>query len=116
MKIVSGVLFFISLIFMHDATAQTLRCDTDSAKIGDSKSVIEMKCGAPVSRDNFCKRFDTGASEAESPKPQDGVTINVEQCEPVEEWTYNPGSGQFLTIPLFRGGVLESIKYGPRIP
>jgi hypothetical protein len=35
-------------------------------------------------------------------------------CDMVEEWTYKPGIGQFITILQFREGELREMKYGPR--
>jgi hypothetical protein len=37
-------------------------------------------------------------------------------CERVDEWTYNPGSGQFYTTLRFEQGKLISMKYGDRVP
>jgi hypothetical protein len=42
--------------------------------------------------------------------------VNVAPCETVDEWTYNPGSGQFFTALRFERGALSSIKYGARVP
>ncbi|MEO7887753.1 MAG: DUF2845 domain-containing protein, partial [Polaromonas sp.] len=41
------------------------------------------------------------------------VTVNT--CQQVEEWTYNPGYGQFMTMLLFESGSLASIRYGDRV-
>jgi hypothetical protein len=41
------------------------------------------------------------------------VTVNT--CQQVEEWTYNPGYGQFMTMLQFEGGSLKSIRYGDRV-
>ncbi|GAB3257118.1 DUF2845 domain-containing protein [Chitinimonas naiadis] len=79
-----------------EARAEFLRCNGDLAGIGDNKAAVTMKCGEPVAKDSFCK-------------PGEGA------CQRVDEWTYNPGPGQFLTILRFENGVLVSIRYGDRI-
>jgi hypothetical protein len=49
--------------------------------------------------------------------PDNRTTIvNVTPCETVDEWTYNPGYGQFFTTLRFESGALKSIKYGARVP
>jgi len=90
-----------------------LRCDGDIADIGDPKASVLMKCGQPFFTEAFCKP----PHEFFVPVVSDeGTTINVLPCVPVEEWTYNPGSGQFMTIMRFEAGTMTSIRYGARIP
>jgi hypothetical protein len=43
-----------------------------------------------------------------------GVVI-VAPCRNVDEWTYNPGRGQFMTTLQIDGGVVTAIKYGDRV-
>ncbi len=45
-----------------------------------------------------------------------GTVLKVRPCEKVDEWSYRPGSGQFITILQFEQGKLVSIRYGDRIP
>jgi len=33
----------------------------------------------------------------------------------VDDWTYNPGRGQFMTSLQFEAGKLSAIKYGDRV-
>lgn len=86
--------------------AQSLRCGQDFAQIGDTKFVIESKCGAPAAKDSFCKPI--GVAPSTIAMPPHAV------CDMVEEWTYKPGIGQFITILQFREGALREMKYGPR--
>lgn len=79
------------------AGAQSHRCGNDLANVGDSKASVFDKCGEPYFKDTFCK---DGPSYA---------------CERVDEWTYKPGYGQFLTTLRFERGQLVSIRYGERI-
>lgn len=68
-----------------------VRCNGDLAQMGDNKTAGVLKCGEPVAKDSFCR-------------PAEGA------CLRVEEWTYNPGTGQFLTMLRFENGVLVSIR------
>jgi hypothetical protein len=75
---------------------------------------VQLKCGQPVLRDAFCKPADA------RPMPRAGggggakVVIN-NACETVDEWTYNPGYGQFMTTLRFESGKLVAITYGDRV-
>jgi len=108
------------------AFAQSLRCKGDLAQIGNSKGTILQKCGEPVMKDSFCKPMQETVSSAPVTTPTvpntsgsttAGSTTNVtvNTCQQVEEWTYNPGYGQFMTMLLFEGGSLKSIRYGDRV-
>jgi hypothetical protein len=98
----------LSMVLLACATsqAQSLRCGQDFAQIGDTKFVIESKCGAPAAKDCFCKPI--GVAPSTITMPPHAV------CDMVEEWTYKPGIGQFITILQFREGALREMKYGPR--
>ncbi len=101
------------------AGVQTLNCNRDFAQLGDSKFTILQKCGEPVFKDSFCKKTDTTGQPfvAQAPAGRKGnVIINQNACEQVEEWTYKPGSGQFVTLLQFENGALKSIRYAGRIP
>jgi hypothetical protein len=94
------------------ASAQSLRCKNDLASVGDSRASVLLKCGEPVLKDSFCKPVATQPTPAPAPG---GTTINVVPCETVDEWTYKPGYGQFVTTLRFEEGTLRAIKYGDRI-
>lgn len=94
------------------AQAQPMRCKNDLAQVGDGKASVLQKCGEPVFKDTYCKPVER------QPVPADGparVVVNVQSCDPVDEWTYNPGRGQFMTILRFEAGTLRSISYGDRV-
>jgi len=108
------------------ASAQSLRCKGDLAQIGNSKGTILQKCGEPVMKDSFCKPVQETVSSAPVTTPTVPNTsgsatasatanVTVNTCQQVEEWTYNPGYGQFMTMLLFEGGSLKSIRYGDRV-
>lgn len=80
-----------------DATA--FRCGTDLLKLGEVKFSAVQKCGEPAAKDSFCKA---------------GPVPTSTTCETVDEWTYNPGYGQFVTTLRFESGRLVSIVYGGR--
>jgi len=71
-------------------------------------------------KDSFCKPVQETVSSAPVTTPTvpntSGTTnVTVNTCQQVEEWTYNPGYGQFMTMLLFEGGSLKSIRYGDRV-
>lgn len=124
----AAVIFaFLASSFFTGASAQSLRCKGDLAQIGNSKGTILQKCGEPVMKDTFCKPVQNTSSTTtpivtpaapatttgNSASTTTNVTVNT--CQQVEEWTYNPGYGQFMTMLLFEGGSLASIRYGDRV-
>jgi hypothetical protein len=117
------MLAFLASSMFTGASAQSLRCKGDLAQIGNSKSTILQKCGEPVMKDSFCKPVQETVSSSAPvatpavPATSVGTTTNVtvNTCQQVEEWTYNPGYGQFMTMLLFEGGSLKSIRYGDRV-
>lgn len=115
-------LAFLASSAFTGASAQSLRCKGDLAQIGNSKGTILQKCGEPVLKDSFCKPVQETVSSAPVTTPtvpttSGGTTTNVtvNTCQQVEEWTYNPGYGQFMTMLLFEGGSLTTIRYGDRV-
>lgn len=124
----SVIFAFLASSFFTGASAQSLRCKGDLAQIGNSKGTILQKCGEPVMKDTFCKPIQSTASTAPMITPIAPTIVNpagnvantttnvtVNTCQQVEEWTYNPGYGQFMTMLLFEGGSLASIRYGDRV-
>lgn len=89
----------------------TFRCNNnDLVQLGDSKVSALQKCGQPVARDSFCKPTSPAVVE---PSRQRAGASGV--CETVDELTYNPGYGQFMTTLRFESGRLVSISYGDRV-
>jgi hypothetical protein len=93
------------------AQAQSFRCKNDLANVGEAKAAVFQKCGEPVFKDSFCKP----ANYLRSPAMAGAANVVVVACETVDEWTYNPGYGQFMTTLRFESGRLESIRYGDRV-
>ena len=103
------------------ATADTrsFRCKNDLVNVGDGKPSALLKCGEPLVRDAFCSPVvsSTSITTPAGPAPASTNTTNVTvtACVAVDEWTYNPGYGQFLTTLRFESGKLTSITYGDRV-
>lgn len=108
----SAVLLCALLAAPAQAQTHTMRCKNDLAKTGDTKAAVLQKCGEPVHRDAHCKPPEKTAPDASRPR---GPTVQVTPCEQVEEWTYNPGRGQFMTTLRFESGRLVSLSYGERV-
>lgn len=96
----TGVLITFSLasFWLH---SETLLCKNDFVQLGDSKASVLFKCGEPMLKDSYCKSGGDPANE---------------DCATIDNWTYNPGSGQFLTTLKFYQGEVIAIEYGDRIP
>lgn len=92
------------------AGAQSLRCSSATIGIGEPRSGVLQKCGEPVSRDSFCKPVDPQSVAASTP----GTAV-VLPCEKIDEWTYNPGYGQFITTLRLEAGKVTAVSYGDRV-
>jgi hypothetical protein len=98
-----------ALLLPASASAQSFRCKKDLVNLGDSKATVLLTCGEPVVRDSFCRPLDPSQIPA---APRGSTAAAVVPCETVDEWTYNPGYGQFWTTLRFESGALKAIKYG----
>jgi hypothetical protein len=94
------------------AGAQSFRCKNDLVSVGDARASVLQKCGEPVVKDAFCKPAEPQTVPANPPGTS---VVVVAPCENVDEWTYNPGYGQFMTTLRFEAGKLTAIKYGDRV-
>jgi hypothetical protein len=94
------------------ASAQTrsFRCKNDLVNLGDSKASVLQKCGEPVVKDTFCKPVENVPPQTTS----GGAVVQINTCRDVDQWTYNPGRGQFMTSLQFEAGQLTAIQYGER--
>lgn len=95
-------LCFGMLLGITPAAAEGLRCNNDIVNTGEAKASVLLKCGEPMLKDSYCKSTT--------------VTHNGNECEKIESWTYNPGSGKFLTTLKFSEGKIIAIEYGARVP
>lgn len=111
MKTLPSVLFCITVTSASAGQAQALRCDNDLAQVmRDSKASVLRKCGAPFFTESFCRPSLQAVAV-----PGSDTSVLVSACEVVDEWSYNPGSGQFIAVLTFQSGTLRSIRYGGRI-
>lgn len=119
MKIRSFV-FIIALVtttFSCITHASSLRCGSKLANVGDTKAEIIEKCGEPIMTDTFCAPL-VAANQPQGIQNGDNNVQNniaIAACENVEIWTYNPGSGKFMTNLYFSRGQLQVIRYGDRV-
>lgn len=113
-RFISGILAMAACVgaFQAHADTRSFRCQRDLVKLGDGKASALSKCGEPVSKDSFCKKTDSQVLP--SPSGSSTTVVNA-ACETVDEWTYNPGRGQFMTTLRFESGVLTAIRYGDRV-
>lgn len=97
--------------------ADSLRCKTKLAQIGDTKSDVLDKCGDPVMTDNFCQPVAAITQPQGIQNGNNNVQNNIAiaTCENIDIWTYNPGKGKFITHLYFARGQLQSIRYGDRV-
>jgi len=84
------------------AAAEGLRCNSHIVNTDDDKASVLLKCGEPMLKDSFCNPTT--------------VVNDGNDCEKIETWTYNPGSGKFLTTLKFSQGKIIAIEYGERVP
>jgi len=113
-KFLLGAASFGIAVATINVQAESLRCNGDLAQIGDSKGSVLAKCGEPMLKDSVCIPVEPSTTAPGSDGK--GTTVIVTPCETVDEWTYNPGSGQFYTTLRFERGTLKSMKYGARVP
>jgi hypothetical protein len=91
------------------AQAETLRCTGGSAAEGDSRVAVLYKCGQPLLKDSFCAPVYYGPDAILVPEPWASRAV---PCQQIDEWLYDRGPGNMAATLRFRGGVLQSIRYG----
>jgi hypothetical protein len=103
------------------------RCDNDLVTVKrDSRASVIKKCGEPFLTQplgvSACRQYESDSIDnivaAQAPYIVQSGPIyqwTATLCLVVDEWYYNPGSGQLLTILRFEGRSLQSIRFGERI-
>ena len=111
------VLIFACLLAASLAAqaADTFRCKNDLVQVGDSKVSVITKCGEPMIRDSSCQVLAADRTTTVYDGSGRPLTVAPAACETVDEWTYNPGVGDFYTTIRMERGVITSIKYGDRV-
>ncbi|MBN8506673.1 MAG: DUF2845 domain-containing protein [Burkholderiales bacterium] len=94
---------------------RAFRCKQDLVQLGDSPATVRQRCGEPVYRDSFCAEARQTPEGLPPPAMPNEPRRLPPGCVAVDEWTYNPGWGQFWTTLRFEGGRLVSIRYGDRV-
>ena len=113
-------IFVLAASFMTppvEAQTKSFRCRNDLVNLGDDKASALLKCGEPVVRDSFCNPLATVVTPQPTHPWRGHPHRPVLQtgCTDVDEWTYNPGYGQFMTTLRFEAGRLAEIRYGDRV-
>jgi hypothetical protein len=94
------------------ASAQFLRCKNETVNVGDLRASVLQRCGEPLSKDAFCKPVESPSTGS----ALSGSTVVIRpHCTNVDEWTYDPGPGQFMTTLQIESGKVTAIKYGDRV-
>jgi hypothetical protein len=101
---------FIALTALQvlPANAQTLRCNGQSAEVGDSRLSVFYKCGEPLLKDSYCAPVYYSGTLDVVPQPYANYVV---PCQYTEEWVYDRGPGSFMATVRFRSGVVQSITY-----
>lgn len=88
----------ITALLIPSVASAGYRCtNNETAKKGDTKSDVKLKCGPPVDAS------------------YEGVIKIRGNHVYVDRWTYNPGKGKFYKILNFHDGSLANIENGPRV-
>jgi len=107
--------------------SDSMRCGNSLVSVGDHKAEILIKCGEPFLQETIAVHEATDYSELALKYPllykhgllrdKSGVVISSESSvsQPIDQWTYHMGSGQFLKFLIFQGGTLISIDDGERM-
>lgn len=110
------ITFLFALLITTASHAESLRCGSQLAHIGETKADILEKCGDPVMTDSYCEPIAVSQPQGVqngNNNVQNNIAIST--CENVDIWTYNPGSGKFMTHLYFSRGQLQNIRYGKRV-
>lgn len=97
------ILFTLFLVAGISVDAFAMRCGNRLVSRGDSKAEVFIKCGEP------------SFSEVIAIEAGPGIGFSALKV-PVEQWTYNQGPNTFLKILTFKGGKLDDISEGERVP
>lgn len=110
------------------ASDHHMRCGTKLVSLGDSKAEVLINCGEPLLKETIAIREDTEYSELRATYPlleKNGLLKEKDTAAaagskssltlPIDQWTYNIGSGKFLRLLIFQGGRLVAIEKGDRM-
>jgi hypothetical protein len=108
-----GLAAAVLFSFASPARAESLRCNGAIASEGDSRLAVLYKCGPPLLQDVRCATVVYPFTLYPVPDP---IASAFVPCQAVEEWLYERGPGNLVATVRFRGGVVQSIRYGRPAP
>ena len=91
--------------------AATLRCGSQIASDGASKSDVLMRCGEPAARDSHT---EVDAEKTRQRDNEKGTSTSREHVvyKTIDEWTYNFGPNRLLQVAVFENGKLIDVRSG----
>ncbi len=95
------------------ARADSLRCNGRIIAVGDSRISVFHKCGEPLLRDSHCAALYHPSYRTPVPQPFASALL---PCQQIDEWLYDRGPGNLYAMVRFRGGIVQSIRYGGEPP
>jgi hypothetical protein len=98
------MLFLLCLVLGATHSAYAFRCSGGLISVGDSKLVLQNKCGKPDWIDRWPERI---VEQPDTDFEHSVTRIN-------ERWIYNPGPNQFIRIITLRDGKVSKIETGGR--
>ena len=102
-RIALAMVFLTALCMSAPAVAaDSLRCGSRLASLGDTKAEVVIKCGSPDWKDDWTDEVINNVDSA------DEFRVSIDR----ERWIYNFGSHSFLEFLLFENGRLIDISSG----
>jgi len=109
------------MLFGLSGPVFAFRCGTELVDEGDSRYEVQHKCGEPdhieyweeerIQRDFGLRRdYDKRSGQQYWTR----IPLFVKEKVRVEEWTYNPGSTEFIRYLRFENGILTDISTGDK--
>ena len=116
MRLFAAAIIVLAVTQPGAASAQSLNCGGALFGVGDSKVAVMQRCGEPLFKEAVCIQR-TQVAWAPSYYPgAPAQQVPVQQCVPMEDWTYYRGQGNFMSIARFYNGAIESARDGDRAP
>jgi len=121
-----GPILLILITFVAEGS-DSMRCGNSLVSVGDRKAEILLKCGEPMLRETLAVSENAQNTELVLKYPllykhgllrdQSDVIIDSGSSvtEPIDQWTYYRGRGQFIQYLIFKGGRLIAIENGERM-
>jgi hypothetical protein len=98
--------FLVSPLAAH---AASLRCGSELASEGSSKTDVLLKCGEPFFKDT---RTETVGEKVKRKDEEGTTTTERTVTKTFEEWTYNFGPQRLMQVAVFENGRLVDVRSG----